>query len=47
MINARYISCLLNLSKKDINKGVKEIKSKFKNQIIFTDRLVCLDFKKI
>jgi ubiquinone/menaquinone biosynthesis C-methylase UbiE len=47
MINARYISCLLNLSKKDINKGVKEVKSKFKNRIIFTDRLVCLDFKKI
>ena len=46
MIKNRYISCLLNLTKKEINKGIGEIKSKYKNQIKFTDTLKCLSFRK-
>jgi len=46
MIKNRYISCLLNLSKKEIKKGVKEIKSNFRNQIKFTDTLICINYKK-
>ena len=46
MIKNRYISCLLNLSKKEIKKGVEEIKSNFRNQIKFTDTLICINYKK-
>ena len=46
MISSRYISCLLNISKEDLNKGIGEIKSKYKNQIKFTDTLKCLSYKK-
>jgi len=46
MIKNKYISCLLNLSKKEIKKGVKEIKSNFRNQIKFTDTLICINYKK-
>ncbi len=46
MIKNRYISCLLNLTKKEINKGIGEIKFKYKNQIKFTDTLKCISFKK-
>jgi ubiquinone/menaquinone biosynthesis C-methylase UbiE len=46
MIKNRYISCLLNLSKKEIKKGVEEIKSNFKNQIKFNDTLICINYKK-
>ena len=46
MIKNRYISCLLNLSKKEIKKGVEEVKSNFKNQIKFTDTLICINYKK-
>ena len=46
MIKNRYISCLLNLSGKEIKKGVEEIKSSFKNQINFTDTLICINYKK-
>jgi len=33
MINSRYISCLLNMSDKELKKGIGEIQSKYKNQI--------------
>ena len=46
MIKNRYISCLLNLTKKEINKGIGEIKLKYKNQIKFTDTLKCISFRK-
>ena len=46
MISSRYISCLLNISKEDLNKGISEIKSKYKNQIKFTDTLKCISYKK-
>jgi len=46
MIKNRYISCLLNLSRREIQKGVEEVKSNFKNQIKFTDTLICINYKK-
>ena len=46
MIKNRYISCLLNVSNKHLNKGIDEIKLKFKNQIEFTDTLKCISFRK-
>ena len=46
MISSRYISCLLNMTKEDLNKGISEIKSKYKNQIKFTDTLKCISYRK-
>ena len=46
MIRERYISCLLNMSNKDIKLGINEIKSKYKNQIKFTDTLKCISYRK-
>ena len=46
MIKERYISCLLNMNKKEINLGISEIKSKYKNQIKFTDTLKCISYRK-
>jgi len=46
MIKDRYISCLLNISNREIINGVNEIRSKYKNQINFTDTLNCISYKK-
>ena len=46
MIKGRYISCLLNMSDKELEKGVNEIKSNYKNRIKFTDTLNCISYKK-
>ena len=46
MIRDKYISCLLNMSDKEIKFGISEIKSKYKNQIKFTDTLKCISYRK-
>ena len=46
MIKERYISCLLNMSNKELKFGISEIKSKYKNQIKFTDTLKCISYRK-
>ena len=46
MIRERYISCLLNMSNEEIKYGISEIKSKYKNQIKFTDTLKCISYRK-
>ena len=46
MIKERYISCLLNMGNKEIKFGISEIKSKYKNQIKFTDTLKCISYRK-
>jgi len=46
MIKSRYISSLLNMNKKDLERGVSEIKSKFQKQIYFIDSLKCIIFTK-
>ena len=45
MLKQRYISCLVNLSKDQISKGIKEIKDTYPNKIIFDDILICLKYK--
>ncbi len=46
MIRERYISCLLNMSNKELDLGISEIKLNYKNQIKFTDTLKCISYKK-
>ncbi len=46
MIKKRYISCLLKMTNKQINKGAEEINIRYKNQIKFTDSLICITFTK-
>ena len=46
MIKNRYISCLLNISDKEIKIGIGEVRSNYKNQIKFTDTLNCINYKK-
>lgn len=46
MIKNRFISCLINLQKKEILKGVKEIQNNFKHLIKFDDILECIFYKK-
>ena len=45
MLKQRYISCLVNLNKKQINNGIKEIKNIYPNKIIFEDILICIKYK--
>ena len=46
MVKSRYISCLLNVTNRDLKKGIEEIKSNYKNYINFTDTLNCIIYKK-
>ena len=46
MIKKRYISCLLNISQSRLKEGVEQLKLKYKKNLIFTDRLICLIFNK-
>ena len=46
MIRERYISCLLSMSNEEIKYGISEIKSKYKDQIKFTDTLKCISYRK-
>ena len=45
MIQNKYISTLLPLSKKELLKGVKEINLKYKDNIKFNDKLICIILK--
>ena len=42
MIKKRYISTLLSFNEKQIADGLIEIKDKYKREIKFKDRLICL-----
>ena len=45
MLRQRYISCLVNLNKDQINKGIKEIKDIYPNKMLFEDILICVKYK--
>ena len=45
MLKQKYISCLVNLSKNQINKGIKEIKNTYPKKILFEDILFCITYK--
>ena len=42
MVYSKYISVLLGMSHKLISSGLNEIKKKYKKQISFQDKLICL-----
>ena len=42
MVQNRYISILLPLPKKELSKGMKEINLKYKDNIKFNDKLICV-----
>jgi 2-polyprenyl-3-methyl-5-hydroxy-6-metoxy-1,4-benzoquinol methylase len=42
MIKNRYISTLIPFSKKQIDQGIDEIKLRYKNVLIFHDKLICI-----
>ena len=45
MLKQKYISCLVNLNIKQINKGIKEINDIYDKNIIFEDILICIKYK--
>ena len=45
MLKQKYISCLINLTKKQLNKGVAEIKHNYLNKLSFKDILICYKYK--
>ena len=47
MIKDRFNSCLLNLSSKELKNGTEEIKKKYKKKLIFSDKLICISYKKL
>ena len=42
MLKNRYISTLLSMSDTELQKGLNEIEHKYKNNIKFRDKLICL-----
>ena len=46
MIKKRYISTLLSFNDKQIKVGLNEINLKYKNELNFKDRLICLSLKR-
>ena len=46
MVKNRYISILLDLQTNEISRGANEIRSNFKSQIRFNDKLICAVLKK-
>ena len=45
MIKNRFTSCLLSLSTNELNKGIEEIKKKYKRKLLFHDNLICISYK--
>ena len=45
MLKQKYISCLVNLNKAQIIKGINEIKDIYPNKISFADILICIKYK--
>ena len=45
MLRQRYISCLVNLNKDQIDKGIKEVEGIYPSKILFKDTLICVKYK--
>jgi 2-polyprenyl-3-methyl-5-hydroxy-6-metoxy-1,4-benzoquinol methylase len=45
MLKQKYISCLVNLTKDQIKKGIKEIKDIYPDKMLFNDILICIKYK--
>ena len=46
MIKNRFTSCLLNLTSRELNNGIEEIKKNYPKKLIFSDKLICISYKK-
>ena len=46
MLKQRYISCLVNLNKDQVNKGIMEVEKSFGKKIIFEDVLISIKYIK-
>ena len=46
MIKKRFTSCLLDLSSRELKNGIDEIKKNYKKKLIFSDKLICICYKK-
>ena len=46
MIKNRFTSCLLNSTLKELKKGIVKIKKKKKKKLVFSDKLICVSYKK-
>ena len=44
MLKQRYISCLVNLDKNQINNGIQEIKRLFSKKFNFIDKLISIKY---
>jgi len=47
MLRQRYISCLVNIDKNQINNGIREIKKIFNKKINFIDMLISIKYIKL
>ena len=45
MIKRRYISCLLDMTIKDLTFGINELNQKYEKIVNFTDSLKCISYK--
>ena len=45
MLKKKYISCLIDLTKAQINKGIREIKYFYPKNIFFEDILICIKYR--
>jgi len=45
MLKQKYISCLVNLTKQQIRKGIKEIIDIYPKKLIFNDILICIKYQ--
>lgn len=45
MLKQKYISCLINLTNNQIQKGIEEIKLIYPNRLLFNDILICIKYK--
>jgi ubiquinone/menaquinone biosynthesis C-methylase UbiE len=46
MIKNRFNSCLLNFSLKELKKGIEEINHRYKKELTFFDKLICITYEK-
>jgi len=46
MIKNKFTSCLLNFSFSELKTGIDEIKEKYGKKLSFTDKLICIIYKK-
>ena len=46
MLNNRFTSCKIDLSAKDLNKWIQEIKRMYDEKINYINRLMCVEYKK-